>query len=43
MPRPAPVQDSVASFGHEELHFMGHGHLVWPAKVYMVLFKLLIC
>jgi hypothetical protein len=43
MPLPAPVWDSVAFFGHEELHFIGHGHLVWPAKVNLVQFKLLIC
>jgi len=43
MPLPAPVRDIVASFGCEDLHFMGHGHLIWPAKVNLVQFKLLIC
>jgi hypothetical protein len=26
MPMPAPVQDNVFPFGHEELHVMEYGH-----------------
>jgi len=33
MPMPAPEQDRIFPFGHEESHLMGHGHPIWLIKV----------